>query len=37
VAFNQGWIHDVEDIRSDRRFRPQDTKLSAKFQYSFRF
>ena len=37
VAFNQGWIHEVEDVRSDRRFRPQDTKLSAKFQYSFRF
>jgi hypothetical protein len=37
VAFNQGWIHELDDVRSDRRFRPQDTKLSAKFQYSFRF
>jgi hypothetical protein len=34
VAFNQGWIQ--EDDR-DRRFRTQDTKVSAKFQYSFRF
>jgi hypothetical protein len=33
-AFNQGWIH--EDGGS-LRFRTQDTKVSAKFQYSFRF
>jgi hypothetical protein len=33
-AFNQGWIH--EDGGS-LRFRTEDTKVSAKFQYSFRF
>jgi hypothetical protein len=33
-AFNQGWIH--EDGGS-LRFRTQDSKVSAKFQYSFRF
>ena len=33
-AFDQGWIHEEGD---DRRFRAQDTKVSAKFQYSFRF
>jgi Domain of unknown function (DUF5916)/Carbohydrate family 9 binding domain-like len=33
-AFNQGWIH--EDGGS-LRFRAQDSKVSAKFQYSFRF
>jgi hypothetical protein len=33
-AFNQGWIHeDAGNIR----FRTQDSKASAKFQYSFRF
>ena len=32
-AFNQGWIHDEGDLR----FRPADRKVSAKFQYSFRF
>jgi hypothetical protein len=38
VAFNQGWIQEFDDgVRNDRRFRAQDTKLSAKFQYSFRF
>jgi hypothetical protein len=35
LAFNQGWIQDEED--GDRRFRTQDSKVSAKFQYSFRF
>ena len=34
-AFNQGWIE--EDDRGNLRFRAQDSKLSAKFQYSFRF
>jgi hypothetical protein len=34
VAFNQGWIQEEE---RDRRFRAQDSRLSAKFQYSFRF
>jgi hypothetical protein len=33
-AFNQGWIHEEGD---NRRFRTQDSKVSAKFQYSFRF
>jgi hypothetical protein len=33
-AFNQGWI---EEDGNDRRFRTQDSKASAKFQYSFRF
>ena len=33
-AFNQGWIE--QDDRS-LRFRTQDSKVSAKFQYSFRF
>jgi hypothetical protein len=34
VAFNQGW---VRDDAADLRFRPQDSKLSSKLQYSFRF
>lgn len=33
-AFNQGWIR--EDA-GNLRFRTQDSRLSAKFQYSFRF
>jgi hypothetical protein len=33
-AFNQGWIQ--EDV-GNTRFRTQDSKASAKFQYSFRF
>ena len=33
-AFNQGWIQE-DDV--DLRFRTQDRKISAKFQYSFRF
>jgi hypothetical protein len=33
-AFNQGWIHEDGDTL---RFRAQDRKVSAKFQYSFRF
>ena len=37
VAFNQGWIHEFDEVRSERRLRVQDTKVSAKFQYSFRF
>jgi hypothetical protein len=32
-ALNQGWIHEEDDLR----FRPQDRKVSAKFQYTFRF
>jgi len=34
-AFNQGWIQ--EDDGGTLRFRTQDSKVSAKFQYSFRF
>jgi uncharacterized protein DUF5916/cellulose/xylan binding protein with CBM9 domain len=34
LAFNQGWI---QDEATNRQFRSQDTKLSAKFQYSIRF
>ena len=34
-AFNQGWIQ--EDGGGTLRFRTQDSKTSAKFQYSFRF
>jgi hypothetical protein len=33
-AFNQGWIHEGDD---HLRFRTEDSKVSAKFQYSFRF
>jgi len=32
-VFNQGWIHEEGDLR----FRPMDRKVSAKFQYTFRF
>lgn len=35
-AFNQGWVQEEDQNRS-LRFRTQDTKLSAKFQYSYRF
>jgi hypothetical protein len=34
VAFNQGWIHQDGGTL---RFRAEDTKLSAKLQYSIRF
>jgi hypothetical protein len=34
VSFHQGWIHEEGD---DLRFRAQDSKMSAKFQYTFRF
>ncbi len=35
-AFNQGWIE--EDLGSGRQqFRTADSKVSAKFQYTFRF
>jgi hypothetical protein len=38
-VFNQGWIEDDLDGtgRGRLRFRTADTKVSAKFQYSFRF
>jgi hypothetical protein len=35
-AFRQGWIQEEHD-RNNLRFRVEDSKLSAKFQYSFRF
>jgi hypothetical protein len=34
-AFNQGWIQEGDG--DSRHFRTQDSKVSAKFQYSFRF
>jgi hypothetical protein len=42
IAFNQGWIQEDDPEapptgRIERRFRAQDTKLSAKVQYSLRF
>ena len=33
-VFNQGWI---QDPKGGYRFRPQDSKMSAKLQYTFRF
>jgi len=36
VAFNQGWVQEEADNRH-LRFRAQDSKLSGKFQYSYRF
>ena len=35
VSFNQGWIQ--EEGREDLRFRVEDTRISAKIQYSVRF
>ncbi len=35
-AFNQGWVQEFEENRN-LRFRARDSKLSAKFQYSYRF
>jgi hypothetical protein len=37
VAFQQGWIQEDEGLDRGRKFTAQDTKLSAKFQYSHRF
>ncbi len=34
LVFNQGWI---QDTNGGFRFNQQDTKVSAKFQYTFRF
>jgi hypothetical protein len=34
-AFNQGWIQEGDGDR--RQFTTQDSRISAKFQYSFRF
>ena len=36
LAFHQGWVQEEGDNRN-LRFRSQDTKLSGKFQYSYRF
>jgi len=36
-AFNQGWVQEEVDDDRSLRFRTQDTKVSAKFQYSYRF
>jgi hypothetical protein len=36
IAFNQGWVQEEDDNRN-LRFQVHDTKLSAKFQYSYRF
>jgi hypothetical protein len=36
-AFRQGWIQAAQDRGGNLRFRAEDSKLSAKFQYSFRF
>lgn len=35
-AFRQGWIQEPQDS-GNLRFRTEDSKLSGKFQYSFRF
>ncbi len=35
-AFNQGWVQEFEENRN-LRFRAQDSKVSAKFQYWYRF
>ena len=35
-SFNQGWLQE-EDVNRQRRFRAQDSRLSAEFQYSYRF
>ena len=41
VAFNQGWVQEEADDENrnlrNLRFRAQDSKLSGKFQYSYRF
>ena len=34
LVFTQGWVQDPTD---DDRFRPQDSKLSTKIQYTSRF
>jgi len=36
VAFNQGWVQEEQENRS-LRFRVEDSRLSTKFQYSYRF
>ena len=36
IAFNQGWVQEMDENRS-LRFRTEDSRVSAKFQYSYRF
>jgi hypothetical protein len=36
VVFNQGWVQEEGEDRT-LRFRTQDSKVSGKFQYSYRF
>jgi hypothetical protein len=36
LAFNQGWVQEETELRT-LRFHSQDSKMSAKFQYSYRF
>jgi hypothetical protein len=36
-AFNQGWVQEELEDNRNLRFRAQDSKVSAKFQYSYRF
>ena len=37
LAFNQGWIQEEIEAVRGRRFRSEDSRVSAKFQYSYRF
>jgi hypothetical protein len=36
IAFNQGWVQEEQPNQS-LRFRAEDSRVSAKFQYSYRF
>jgi Carbohydrate family 9 binding domain-like/Domain of unknown function (DUF5916) len=36
IAFNQGWVQEPDENRS-LRFRTEDSRVSMKFQYSYRF
>jgi hypothetical protein len=36
ISFNQGWVQEETELRT-LRFRVQDSRLAAKFQYSYRF
>jgi hypothetical protein len=36
IAFNQGWVQEPDENRS-LRFRTEDSRVSTKFQYSYRF
>ena len=37
LAFNQGWVQEDQDGNRNLRFRVEDSRVSAKFQYSYRF